>query len=149
MRHRLERELVIGRSRDEIFPFFAEARNLERITPGFLHFKILTEGPIGKRAGTRIDYQIRLNGIPMRWQTLIEEFVGNEYFVDAQVKGPYKLWRHRHSFSDVAQGTLMRDEVEYELPFGIMGELAHGVFVRRQVEEIFRHRNQVIAELFK
>lgn len=149
MRHRLERELVIGRSRDEIFPFFAEARNLERITPGFLHFKILTGGPIEMRAGALIDYQIRLNGIPMRWQTLIEEFVGNEYFVDTQVKGPYKLWRHRHSFSDVAQGTLMRDEVEYELPFGILGELAHGVFVRRQVEEIFRHRNQVIAELFK
>ena len=148
MTHQLERVTVIPRARAEVFEFFADARNLEKLTPPFLRFRILTPGPIPMAAGTRIDYSIRLNGIPMRWKTLIEEYVENEHFIDLQLSGPYRLWRHLHRFRDTDQGTEMYDRVDYQLPFGPLGEIAHAVFVRRQLDTIFNYRAQVMAECF-
>jgi ligand-binding SRPBCC domain-containing protein len=148
MVYRLERVTFIPRRRDEVFSFFSEAHNLERITPPFLKFHILTPGPIVMRAGTLIEYELTLHGLRMRWKTLIEEFVEGEYFVDVQLKGPYKVWRHRHGFEDVDGGTRMTDRVDYELPFGLLGRLARWLFVRRQVEGIFDYRNEVIVKEF-
>ncbi len=147
-KYRLERAITLKKPRTEIFPFFADARNLERITPGFLRFRILTPGPITIHAGTYIDYELRLSGIPFRWRTLIEEFTPNESFVDVQISGPYKSWHHRHEFRDVPGGTEMRDTVDYELPFGVFGSIAHALFVRRSLKHIFDHRNETVKQIF-
>lgn len=144
----LERSQFVPRPRGDVFPFFADAANLERLTPPFLGFTILTPQPIEMRPGARIDYRIRLNGIPMTWQTEIIELVPGERFVDVQLRGPYKLWRHTHTFADTLGGTELGDRVEYELPLGPLGRLAHRVFVQRQLKTIFDYRAQVMRDLF-
>jgi hypothetical protein len=148
MVYRLESVTLIPRCKKDVFPFFAEAHNLERITPPFLNFHILTPGLIAMRAGTLIEYELTLHGMRMQWKTRIEEFVEGSHFVDVQLKGPYKMWRHRHDFEDVEGGTRMTDGVDYELPFGLLGQLARWLFVRRQVEQIFNYRNEVVVKEF-
>ncbi|MFN0247362.1 MAG: SRPBCC family protein [Kofleriaceae bacterium] len=144
----LERTLVVPHPRDELFPFFADAANLERLTPAFLGFTILTPLPIVMHAGTLIDYRIRLSGIPMRWRTLIESFDPPHRFVDRQLEGPYKLWHHTHTFREVPGGTELGDRVQYELPLGPLGRLAHAVMVERQLKTIFDYRTKVMTEMF-
>jgi ligand-binding SRPBCC domain-containing protein len=144
----LERTQIVRRPRAEVFPFFADAGNLERLTPPFLGFEIVTPLPIDMKTGARIDYRIRLNGVPMRWQTVIEEFVPGERFVDVQVKGPYRRWHHTHTFRDVPGGTELGDRVEYELPFGPIGRILHRAIVNRQLRTIFDYRARVMTELF-
>lgn len=146
--YRLEHTQFVPRSRSEVFPFFADAGNLEAITPEFVGFRILTPRPIEMRPGALIDYRIRLFGIPLNWQTEIESFDPPERFVDVQRRGPYRLWRHTHRFVEQAGGTLLVDEVEYQLPAGPLGPLAHALFVRRSLDQIFRHRQTVIERLF-
>lgn len=147
MSYSLERSLLIRRPREEVFAFFADAMNLERITPPFLRFHILTPGPIAMRTETLIDYELQLYGVKFRWKTRIEAFEPPRFFVDAQVKGPYRRWVHRHTFEEVPGGTMMRDHVEYEVGMGPLGAVAHALFVRRSVERIFAHRNATIGAL--
>jgi ligand-binding SRPBCC domain-containing protein len=149
MVYRLERSIVIAKPRAEVFRFFSDAQNLERITPAFLRFHIVTPGPIAMRQGTLIDYQLRLHGIPVRWRSIIAEFVPDEYFVDVQVSGPYKSWHHRHDFKDVPGGTEMQDHVEYEMPFGIIGAIARQFFVRGSLDKIFDYRNASVARFLE
>lgn len=144
----LTREQHIPRPRAEVFAFFSDAANLERITPAGLRFRVLTPGAIELRAGTTIDYRLSLSGIPFRWRTVIETWEPPARFVDLQTRGPYRLWRHTHTFDEVAGGTLMRDRVEYELPFGPLGRLVRRLFVGGQVERIFAFREATIAGLF-
>ncbi len=144
-RHVLERSQVVPRPRAEVFAFFAEPRNLEVITPGFLRFRILTPGDIPMAPGTIIDYRLSLFGVPFRWRTEIEAFEPLVRFVDVQVRGPYALWRHEHRFEDAPGGTLVRDRVEYALPLGPLGALARALFVRRSLARIFDQRAAVIA----
>ena len=146
--HVLERAQLVPRPRREVFAFFADAHNLERITPSTLRFRILTPDPIALGAGTCIDYRLSLLGVPFRWRTLIEAYEPEVRFVDVQLRGPYRSWRHTHAFEDAPGGTLMRDRVEYELPLGPLGALAHGLLVRRQLRAIFDHRRDAIARLF-
>ena len=148
MPYLLERSLFIPRPREEVFAFFADAHNLERITPAFLHFQILTPGPIPMKPGTLIDYRLSLHGLPVKWRTRIEEVTPPSSFVDVQLSGPYRRWHHRHEFDEVPGGTRMRDRVEYELPFGPIGALVRQLFVRRSLNQIFDHRNATITELF-
>ncbi|MGA3124555.1 MAG: SRPBCC family protein [Polyangiaceae bacterium] len=148
MRRVLEREQFVARPRSEVFAFFADAANLERLTPRSLHFEIGTTLPIDMRRGTLIDYRIALFGIRLRWRTLIEAFEPETRFVDVQLEGPYRLWRHTHEFIDAPGGTLVRDRVEYELPLGIFGELARVVFVGRQLDAIFDFRHESIEKIF-
>lgn len=147
MTHVLEREQIIERPRAEVFEFFSDARNLERITPDFLHFRILTPTPIEMRPGTLIDYRIRLFGVPVKWRTRIDVFEPNARFVDRQLSGPYRTWIHTHEFHDHDGGraTKMIDRVEYEVPFGPLGGVARALFVRRTLDRIFDHRAEVIA----
>jgi len=142
--HVLERTQLVPRPRAEVFAFFADAHNLEAITPAFLRFRIVTPGPIAMHAGTRIEYRLSLFGVPFGWRTLIERYEPDARFVDVQLSGPYRRWRHTHDFEDAPGGTLMRDRVEYELPLGPLGALAHAALVRRQLEIIFDHRRRVI-----
>jgi ligand-binding SRPBCC domain-containing protein len=143
----LERTQLVPRRRDEVFAFFADARNLEAITPGFLRFRVVTPGRIAMAAGTLIDYRLSLFGVPFSWRTRIEEYVPGERFVDVQLSGPYRRWLHFHSFEDAPGGTLVGDRVEYELPLGPLGAVAHALLVRRSLARIFAHRQRRIAAL--
>ena len=134
----LQREQELPGTPDEVFPFFAEARNLEAITPPFLNFHVVSADEM--RVGALIEYRLKLHGIPIRWLTRIEEWVPGVRFVDAQLRGPYALWHHMHEFEAHDGHTLMRDTVRYALPFGPLGTLAHRLFVKRDVERIFDYR---------
>lgn len=149
MSYVLEREQFVPRRRPEVFAFFADAANLERLTPATLRFRTLTPAPIEMRPGAVIDYRLSLLGIPFRWRTVIEAFEPESRFVDLQASGPYKLWRHTHTFEDAPGGTLIRDRVEYELPFGPLGAIARALFVRRQLDHIFDYRRAVIDGMFR
>ena len=146
--HRLERQQFVPRPRDEVFAFFAEAQNLEMLTPAFLNFRILTPLPLDMRSGALIDYRIRLGGVPMHWRTRIESFEPSWRFVDVQLAGPYRYWRHLHEFEDAPGGTRVIDRVTYALPFGLLGVLAHRLFVRHTLERIFAYRQRRLAEIF-
>jgi ligand-binding SRPBCC domain-containing protein len=148
MKHLFEQEQLIRRSRREVFAFFADAANLERITPESLHFEIRSPQPIAMRAGATIDYDLALFGLRFRWRTLIESFDPEAGFVDVQTKGPYRSWRHSHQFSDAPGGTLVRDRVEYEVPFGPLGEIVRRLFVARQIGRIFAFRRAAIEAAF-
>ncbi len=140
----LQTEQWLPRPLDEVFSFFADARNLEAITPPWLKFEVLTPPPIPMRAGTLIDYRIRVHGIPIRWRTEIAEWQPPHRFVDVQLRGPYTLWHHTHLFEERDGGTLCRDHVRYR-PRG--GALMNWLFVRRDVERIFQYRRQRLEEL--
>jgi hypothetical protein len=144
----LERVQRVPRPRTEVFRFFADAANLERLTPGFLSFRIMTPLPIAMQPGALIDYRIALFGLPMTWRTLIESYSPGEQFVDVQLKGPYKRWHHTHTFRDVPGGTEIRDHVEYALPLGPLGRIAHALMVKRTLARIFDHRARVMADMF-
>lgn len=145
--HVLERTQRVRRPRPEVWAFFADPGNLEALTPGFLRFEIVTPRPIPMVAGARIDYRLSLFGIPFSWRTRIEEVVAGEAFVDVQLSGPYRRWRHTHRFADAPGGTLVADRVEYELPLGPLGALARALFVARTLERIFDFRRQRIDAL--
>ena len=147
--HRLERTQLIPAPLSEVFAFFADAANLQRLTPTKLSFEILTPLPIGMRVGALIEYRIRLSGIPMRWLTEITRFEPERCFVDEQLRGPYKRWVHLHEFRSLPDGqTEMRDRVDYELPFGPLGSLAHHFVVQRTLQGIFDFRRQAVAREF-
>lgn len=145
--HRLEREQVIDRPLPEVFEFFSRAGNLERITPPWLSFGLVTPEPITMAAGTVIEYRLRLHGVPLGWLTQIDEWEQNRRFVDRQVRGPYRLWRHQHEFAPVAAGTQVRDRVDYQLPLGPLGEAARIALVDRDLERIFDYRLEAVARL--
>ena len=148
MKHVLEREQLVRRPLGEVFAFFADAANLERLTPARLHFKILSPLPIAMKPGALIDYELRLFAVPFRWRTLIETFEPMRRFSDVQLRGPYRTWHHVHEFEAVSGGTRMRDRVEYEVPLGPLGEVARSVFVTRQVESIFDFRREAVERIF-
>ncbi|MEO7035343.1 MAG: SRPBCC family protein [Polyangiaceae bacterium] len=146
--HRLERTQRIARPLKEVFAFFADAANLEAITPHFLRFRILTPQPIEMRAGTLIDYEISLLGLPMKWQTRIAAWEPNVRFADEQLSGPYAYWHHTHSFEAQGNATLMRDVVVYREPFGPLGVAMHSLFVERTLKRVFDYRAAAIERLF-
>lgn len=142
----LEREQLLPGAPDEVFPFFADARNLEAITPALLRFEVVTPGAIPMRVGTLIQYRLTLRGIGVDWLTSIQEWDPPWRFVDVQVRGPYALWHHTHEFSAVDGGgsTLMRDTVRYAIGFGPLGALAARAFVHRDVASIFDYRRTAV-----
>lgn len=142
--HRLERAQLIPRPLDETFAFFADAENLAAITPPWLGFRIVSPRPIVMGVGARIDYRLRLLGLPVRWRTRIEVWEPGRRFVDAQERGPYRLWRHLHEFEAAPGGTAMRDVVEYDVGRGPLGEVAWRVYVRRALDEIFDFRRAAV-----
>ena len=128
---------------EEVFAFFADAANLERITPPELRFRILSARPIRVQEGALIDYGLRLFWIPSRWRSRITDWERPAGFVDEQVRGPYRLWRHVHRFCDGGEGTVIEDTVHYRLPFAPFGDLFHP-FVRLQSGRIFRFRQSAV-----
>ena len=143
--HELHRDLWLPRPLDEIFPFFADAGNLELLTPPWMHFHVLTPRPIEMRTGALIDYRLRIHGLPLRWRSEITTWDPPHRFVDAQRRGPYRLWHHTHTFVSRDGGTLCRDTVKYSVPFDFV---AHRFFVRPDIESIFNFRQRKLRELF-
>jgi ligand-binding SRPBCC domain-containing protein len=146
----LERKQIVPRPRSETFAFFSDAFNLERITPSFLRFRIVTPAPIKMEAGAVIEYRLALFGAPVYWRTGIESWDPEESFVDSQTKGPYALWRHTHLFEEKGpRQTLMRDLVEYGVPYGALGRIAHALFIERWLKKIFDYRAAMISRLME
>jgi ligand-binding SRPBCC domain-containing protein len=144
----LERSQRIPLSPEEAFAFFGDARNLERITPPWLRFRVVTPDPVQMGRGTLIRYRLRLHGVPVGWLTEIREWQPGVRFRDVQVTGPYALWDHTHTFEpDGNGGTVIGDRVVYEIPYGRLGEAAKALFVRRDVERIFDFRAREVARL--
>ena len=145
--HLVERSQWVARRPGEVFAFFADPHNLEAITPGWLRFGIATPGRIEMGPGALIEYRLRLHGLPVRWLTRIEVWEPGRRFVDVQLRGPYRLWHHTHSFQPHGDGTLVRDVVRYALPLGPLGELARRAFVARDLERIFDHRLASVSKV--
>ena len=130
---------------DEVFAFFQDAHNLQVLTPEFLRFEVLTPKPIDMKTGALIDYRIRLRGIPLKWRTEITDWNPPHGFVDQQLRGPYRQWHHTHEFVAKDGGTVCTDRVRYKV-FG--GALIQRLFVRGDVDKIFRYRTEKMAEIF-
>lgn len=144
---KLLRRQLIRAPLPEVVAFFAEAANLQHITPGWLGFRIAEGGGVPVGPGTRLVYRLRLFGLPLRWVTVIERFHPQVGFVDVQVEGPYRRWVHVHLFTPLPAGVLMEDRVDYQLSFGPLGAVAQPL-IALQLAAIFRHRYRVIEERF-
>jgi ligand-binding SRPBCC domain-containing protein len=145
--HTLEKVQEVSVPLETVFRFFERPENLERITPDTLGFRILTPPPAPMHVGSIIDYTVKVRGLPMRWTTAIAEYAPPHRFVDVQLRGPYSFWHHAHEFHATKTGTRIVDVITYALPFGVLGGLAHALFVRRDIDAIFVHRAAVIEEL--
>lgn len=137
-----ESELWLPHPVGEVFAFFADARNLQAITPVWLNFEVLTPGPVEIEAGALIDYKLRVHGLPLRWRTRINVWEPPHRFEDEQLRGPYRQWIHEHTFAEKDGGTLAHDRVRYAVPGGA---LVNSLFVRRDVERIFAFRREELA----
>ena len=147
--HTLSTWQWLPRPREEVFKFFSDPRNLQRITPSFLHFEVMTAGPIEMRAGALIDYRLKLRGIPLRWRTQITMWEPPSRFADIQLRGPYAEWVHTHTFEDEDGGTLVRDSVRYRLwgP-GFLTGMINRVLVAPDTKRIFEFRHHALEEIF-
>jgi ligand-binding SRPBCC domain-containing protein len=145
--HMFRTKIELPRARERIFPFFADAANLERLTPPELGFRILSAPPIVLRQGTLIKYRLRILGVPFEWVTRITVWDPPREFVDEQVRGPYRRWVHQHLFVETSFGTRMHDAVTYELPLFPFGEIAAPI-VRLQIRRIFAFRGRVLEKTF-
>jgi ligand-binding SRPBCC domain-containing protein len=143
--HEFQSELWLPLSPAELFPFFADAANLQALTPPWLHFEIMTPQPILMRAGALIDYRLRVHGLPLRWRTRINVWEPPHRFVDEQLRGPYRQWIHEHTFEARGGGTLARDHVHYTVPLDF---LVHRWLVRPDIERIFRFRAETLQKRF-
>ena len=143
--YRLSSKLRLPVPRDELFPFFADAHNLEELTPSWLNFQVLTDPPIDMRVGALIDYRLKLHGFPIRWRTEISVWEPPYRFVDRQLKGPYRFWIHEHTFEEDGDATIALDQVDYAVPGG---SAVHWLLVRRDVERIFQYRHDILMRRF-
>lgn len=141
----LHSQVWLPRPLSEVFPFFAEARNLEALTPPWLRFDVLAPEPVQMAAGVTIDYRLRLRGLPIRWQSEITTWDPPSLFVDEQRRGPYRLWIHQHRFSETGGKTLAEDSVQYAVPGGW---LADTLVVRRDLRGIFEYRRERMRQIF-
>ena len=140
-------EQWVPQSKDRTFSFFKEARNLEKITPEFLKFKVLNQSTPEIQDGTKLNYLLSLHGIPVSWQSKITDWKPDEKFSDIQLKGPYSHWYHTHEFEEKDGGTLIKDHVLYKVPFGIAGDLVAGKWIRKDLESVFNYRYKAIETL--
>jgi len=148
--YQLKRQQLVKTDMATCWDFFSSPGNLQKITPKYMGFDVLTEVPEKMYEGLMIEYRVRpLLGIPMNWITEITHVNEHHFFVDEQRKGPYRIWHHEHHFETVDNGVLMSDIVSYELPFGILGKIAHPILVQRKLNEIFDFRFEIVEEIFK
>ena len=145
----LRRSVHLAEPIDQVFAFFADAANLQRMTPPWLDFRIVTPPPIRMCEGALIDYRLKVRGLPMRWRTRIDAWEPPYRFADTQVRGPYSVWMHEHRFEPAPDGgAYCHDHVRYRVPGGPLAPLLHRLWVRRDVEAIFDYRTRQLAKLF-
>jgi ligand-binding SRPBCC domain-containing protein len=143
--NRLDREIRLPRPRDAVFGFFADPGNLEFLTPSWLGFRIVEPRPSAVSRGARIRYRLRLRGIPVAWTSVISAWEPPRRFVDEQVRGPYRIWIHEHTFEEDGDGTVVRDRVLYAVPGGVWVDR---LLVRPDLERIFDYRHERLRERF-
>lgn len=148
MSHSLDQLQRVPAPLATVCAFFEDPHELERITPPWLRFRVLDVSTPALQVGTRIRYSLRLRGLPLGWESLISDYAPGASFTDEMLAGPYRRWRHRHDFRAVPGGVEIADRVEYELPLGPLGRLAHAAWVRRELEAIFAYRRRAIASRF-
>lgn len=150
MKYQLQRSQQLHCDLNTAWEFFSSPDNLSRITPPDMKFKVLTKFPEGGIfEGMRIRYKVApLLKIPLSWTTIITQVNPKKSFTDFQEKGPYKVWNHYHEFIPNEAGVLMKDTVDYELPFGVLGTMAHTLFVRKKLADIFDFRFQFLEKMF-
>lgn len=141
-------EIWVPEKIENVFSFFADEKNLEKITPNYLNFKVLAKTSDSIQKGTTIDYRLQLHGLSLHWKTLIESFEKNNNFTDIQIQGPYSFWKHFHEFEEFSGGTIIRDKVLYKLPLGKLGSIITGRFVNYDIKKIFDYRKKIISRLF-
>lgn len=141
----LDSQVLIPKPLDEVFEFFSDARNLERLTPPWLRFEVITPAPIEMRTGTLIDYRLRLRGIPIRWQSEITVWEPPARFVDEQRRGPYRQWIHEHRFSESGGQTLAEDHVRYAVPGGA---ITNRLLVAPDLRRVFAYRVRRMSSIF-
>lgn len=141
----LHAECVLPAAVDDVFPFFADARNLQQLTPPWLNFEVLAPGDVEMHAGANIDYRLSLHGFPIRWRTEITAWEPQRRFVDEMLRGPYRWWRHEHTFHPCDGGTRVVDQVHYGVPGGAV---VNWLVVGRDVRKIFAYRQQTLHEIF-
>ncbi len=145
----LKKKQLVSKSIIEVFDFFSRPENLSILTPKKMNFKILTPGPLEMKEGMLIDYVIKVMAIPIRWRTIITKYEPPHIFIDQQLKGPYSMWHHTHTFNKINDTeTLIKDTVNYSMPYGFIGEIAHYLYVKRDLKNIFLYRNKKIEEIF-
>jgi len=142
-------EQFIDQPIDKVFNYFSHPENLEEITPPRLKFTILTPRPIPMEKGSLIDYTIRILGFPVHWRTLITSYNPPHGFVDEQIKGPYVIWHHRHSFKDINGGTMIQDTIRYAIPLGIIGRFLNFIWIQKDLKDIFAYRKIIISNKFE
>ena len=140
--------MLTEKSLQSTFEVFESPYNLSKITPPWLNFQVVSEEQVEMRKGAEIDYVIKWLGLPMKWKTVIEEYQPPYLFVDRQEEGPYSLWRHQHTFVETSEGTRVGDRVDYALPLGGLGSIAHALIVKKQLLEIFDFRQKSLAKIF-
>ena len=140
---------IVNRPLDDVFDFFSNPENLSKITPKKLDFNIMTPSPIKMINGQLIDYTIRLFGIRIHWRTLITDYNPPNSFIDQQIKGPYLLWHHEHLFKEVENGVEIVDIIHYTIPLGIIGRFLHWAWIKKDLENIFSYRKNIINEIFQ
>ena len=147
--NKLKFEQRIDKPIKEVFDFFSDPENLALITPNKLSFKIITPTPIKMKEGQLIDYTIKLYGFEVRWRTLITEYEYPKKFIDQQIKGPYSMWHHVHTFYDHGNYVHMVDEINYSISFGLIGKLINKLLIKKDLIEIFDYRKNIIDKHFK
>jgi len=140
---------VIDRPIEEVFAFFSDVKNLEKITPPWLKFRVLYQSTPAITEGTRFKYKLKIKGIPVYWKSLISSWKLNESFVDEQLKGPYAKWHHTHLFKNLGGRTQMTDRIIYRVPMGHLGQLLLGSYIHNDIKKIFLYRSKVVTELLK
>ena len=143
--YRLNTQIWLPRPREEVFGFFADPANLERLTPGWLRFEIITKMPGVIVKGIRLNYRLRIHSVPIKWQSVIRDWDPPHRFVDQQTRGPYRLWIHEHNFTEHGGGTLVGDKVDYSVPGGI---LVQKFIVAPDLARIFKYRHTVLQTIF-
>lgn len=146
--YNLYREQIINKPLQEIFAFFEKPENLEVITPKWMKFKIKTPSPLIMKVGAEFDYRIDLMKIPLKWKTIITEYEPPYKFVDVQRKGPYKKWIHTHTFEAIGDKTKITDNVDYEIPAGILGSILKKIYIGKTLKAIFDFRETTINRMF-
>ena len=142
---RLNKTIWLPQPRNKVFEFFSDPGNLDQLTPPWLNFSILTAATTVIGQGTRLDYRLRLRGVPFRWQSEIATWEPPERFIDRQTKGPYSLWVHEHTFVERDHGTIVGDNVEYAVPGGAV---VQKWLVAPDLKRIFAYRHEALQRLF-